>query len=1372
MKEDIEIRLSDRLFVLSANDKISTEKAMQKLGVYLEQRPEVFQNNLLSNLAYTLGQRRSFHPWRIAVVASSSVNLVEALSGGKILPCKQEPEALRIGWVFTGQGAQWWAMGRELYHQYPVYTAALDRADAHLRSIGADFSLVAELEKEESTTQVNAARISQPSCTAVQLALVDLLRSWGIRPSAVVGHSSGEIGAAYAAQLITFSDAMTIAYHRGRLVPMLKKKYPSLEGCMMAVGAGEMQIAPLLDKIPDSLGKAQIACINSPSSVTISGDAKAVSELQTLIEDTYPGMFVRKLQVDTAYHSHHMSLVAKKYTESLRNIEPPKAFGGVHFHSSLFGRTITNRELDVTYWVQNLTCTVRFSEGVQSMCLPLDKSESKTGINLLIELGPHAALQGPVKQILKHMGGPFSKIAYASVLARKRDAVQSALAVAGTLFVKGAILNMGALNFPKPLEKPQVLVDMPRYSWNHGSQYYHESRFTQVHKFHDAPRNDIIGVLAPYSNDFEKTWRNVVRLDDLPWLRHFQMQGMTLFPISGFLVMALEAAAQTSLETRTQNTSIEAKNVVVKTPIVLTEEELEMTITLRPNAHSANSDHSHEFVIRSWSESKGWTEHCTGDVAVVFEDLNDVDGMFVKRAKQTQLDARRSAVFLAATQPVLAKNMYEQLSKIDVVYGTTFQGLESCHASIGASRAQLVLPDTMAEMPHHAETDYVLHPALVEQLISMYWPVFTTIGPLHTVYLPTSIEKFTVFLGATIDLKAPGSILQATCVASKPLSDRRQNNLCMFAQNAAGEPVATIEDLLVSPILERSNNPDHSGPQELCYKLTWEAIPTLDTLSTTTAGRQRFDAEVVIIHGETEFQRRMSLALASQLMNMAGIKPLTGTLVSVAAQSEDKLCIFLTEIDQPFLASLDEVEFNALKQLLITVRGLLWIVHGAYTHAKNPTTNMVSGLSRTLRSEGTLTKFITLELDGETNNDISGMVSTIMAVFNMTLCTHTVIKESEFTERDGQLFTPRIIDDHDLNAYVDKQIHPPLRGPANFSDIGRPLRGMVGMPGVLDSLTFEDDDSLQCPLPNDHVEFQVRGIGINATDVEESSVVGLECSGVVTAIGLDVPNLRIGDRIAAITMQGSLSTVARTHFRSVFKLPSHTSFEMAATMPLAYCTATHALIEQAKLSEDDSVLIHDAATAVGQAALAIAQMVGAQIWVTTRTKDEKDALMRNFGITEDKIWFAAAESFAEHILDATHGHGIDVILNTLTKTHLLHATSRCLARFGRLINVRGRCTVIDNACLDKNASVLFTDVEVLAEHRPQLLQRTLASVAQMLQYGKIRPIHQIKTFSMSEAVSALNSVHAAGAHGKAIIIPQTSDLVPVSPASQMHISVY
>ncbi len=177
-----------------------------------------------------------------------------------------------------------------------MYKAAIDHADRCLTALGADWSLVKELSRDAKATRVNEAHISQPSCTAVQLALVDLLSAWGVRPTAVAGHSSGEIGAAYAAGMITFESAVAIAYHRGRLIPILKQRYPKLQGRMMAVGGSKEEFQPLIDGLREK--EVRIACYNSPSSLTVSGDEAALAELEKICEEKQ--LFNRRLVIDTA----------------------------------------------------------------------------------------------------------------------------------------------------------------------------------------------------------------------------------------------------------------------------------------------------------------------------------------------------------------------------------------------------------------------------------------------------------------------------------------------------------------------------------------------------------------------------------------------------------------------------------------------------------------------------------------------------------------------------------------------------------------------------------------------------------------------------------------------------------------------------------------------------------------------------------------------------------------------------------------------------------------------------------------------------------------------------------------------------------------
>ncbi len=220
----------------------------------------------------------------------------------------------------------------------------------------------------------------------------------------------------------------------------LKAEYPTLKGGMLAVGASPEDVWPLIDTLTS--GKVTVACINSPGSITASGDSDAITELAAKIEEKQ--LFNREVRVDTAYHSHHMELVAEWYGRALGKIKTV-AESEVEFFSSLRGRLLDSIELTTSYWVQNLTHPVQFSQALTEMCTPKEGSDN---IDLLVEIGPHSALEGPVKQILKAMEKLTKKPLYQSSLIRNKDAVETALNLAGTLFMHGAMIDFGAVNFP------------------------------------------------------------------------------------------------------------------------------------------------------------------------------------------------------------------------------------------------------------------------------------------------------------------------------------------------------------------------------------------------------------------------------------------------------------------------------------------------------------------------------------------------------------------------------------------------------------------------------------------------------------------------------------------------------------------------------------------------------------------------------------------------------------------------------------------------------------------------------------------------------------------------------------------------------------
>ena len=1157
---------------------------------------------------------------------------------------------------------------------------------------------------------------------------------------------------------------MSVAYHRGRLTPLLKKRNPELRGSMMAVGCTAEEAREYIAQLTQK--EVRIACYNSPTSLTLSGDEPAVIELEGILEKK--GVFNRRLVVDSAYHSHHMEMVAQDYIDAIRDLEQPTETD-VKFHSSLLGKLVEGSQLQASYWVDNLTCAVRFCEAVQTMVAP--SGEYKTGVNMLVELGPHSALQGPIKQILKDLGGAAMKIPYGSALIRKKDAVDSAIELAGSLAIKGAALNYEAINFPRPGKSPAVLIDMPRYAWNHGTKYWHESRFTQKKKHREAARSDILGTLANYSNDFEPSWRTIVRTDDLPWLRHHKIQSLTLYPMSAFIAMALEAATQRAAHREIEFDSYELRDVSVHTPLMVTDDGIEMNITLRPYQEGtlSSSEVWDEFRIHTWALNKGWTEHCKGLIAVKPKDNNDVDAERQIKEKEAALKSTIASISKTSTESFSKDAMYDALNELGVSYGSTFQGIDSGKASNSFSTATLVVPDIAAEMPSGYMTETVVQPAFLESLIEMYWPILGAgRSKLETVYLPSSIRKITISKKATEATKTPGATLEAYCKADLPLATPRATKATVFATApGTAEALITLEDLTIAPIIEGETNFDDDTPRELCFKLDWE--PILRPVTEPAAEGEIFpETDIVIVHGESPAQTELAQKLVSTLESAAGKKPETGTLLNVNAVG--KLALFLTEINEPLLATLTAAQFAALQKILTNVQGILWVVRGAYSGSASPDSNMVTGLSRTIRSE-TLLKFATLDLDAKQKLSDDLTAKAILDVFKGAFGPQASNNcELEYQERAGVFTTPRIINDTEVNEYVHKQTKRTALEQGPFDEEGRSLKMAISTPGALDTLHFVDDATLENPLEADQIEIQVKAIGMNFKDILAAegklppSDMGFEASGVVTAVGSAVTSFRAGDRVAGIT-QGAFATSNRLKAAYAFRLPRDLSFEAAAALPLAYSTAHYSLIDLGRLSEGETVLIHAAAGAVGQAAIVLAQMIGAEVFATVGSADKKELLINEYGLREEQIFYSRSTSFGSAIRQATNGQGVDVVLNSVSGD-ALRETWECLNSFGRFVDIgkRGTSTnaALEMARSDNNASFMSVDISALAAERPKVMKRLLADVAGLLKYGRIKAASPINVFPISDVESAFKSVQGSKAPGKTVVVPKPDDIVKVS----------
>lgn len=334
----------------------------------------------------------------------------------------------------------------------------------------------------------------------------------------MVGHSSGEIAAAYCMGALSSESAWKLAYQRGQLSKLLKAG----SGAMMSVGLGEMEANQYLDRIAQ--GKAIVACINSPASVTVSGDVCALDQLEKAFKAE--GVFSRKLKVEVAYHSHHMKAVAATYLEAIKDVttQTCSTETQVKMFSSVTGNVIDRSTLTPDYWVANLVSPVRFSDAVHSLSAyhPGRRRRHMVGekfVDLWLEVGPHGALATPVKQTVND-----SRTEYLSVLQRGKDAIGTALAVAGETWSRGCAVNLASTVNPSEtmVNQPSLLVDAPNYPWNHDVEYWSEPRLSTAHRFRKHPRQDLLG--SPVEGSSEPAWRHFLRVSENSWMEDHQVR--------------------------------------------------------------------------------------------------------------------------------------------------------------------------------------------------------------------------------------------------------------------------------------------------------------------------------------------------------------------------------------------------------------------------------------------------------------------------------------------------------------------------------------------------------------------------------------------------------------------------------------------------------------------------------------------------------------------------------------------------------------------------------------------------------------------------------------------------------------------------------
>ena len=810
-----------QLVVLTAKSERSLLKRIEDLARWVSKMSS--RDDDLYSLAYTLATRRSHMPWRCSVIANNSHDLESSLIQ-RNFQINRASTDIRLTYLFTGQGAQWFAMGRELISAQPRFRKSLIKSDQILQGLGATWGLVEELSLDKSSSRIDDSKIAQPATTAIQIALVDLLGSLGIQPTAVLGHSSGEIAAGYAAGVLSHVAALSVSYHRGFISNLCKQKLDR-KGAMLAVALGEDEASKYIAQLQS--GIVSVACVNSPASTTISGDEAAIDELKQVLDDQ--AVFAKKLKVDIAYHSHHVQKVSAQYRSSLKGLEHNVPRPSVRFISSVTATEKTN-DFGPSYWVQNLTSPVRFSDALAELCR-IQHTEarfSSDSVPCFIEVGPHSALSGPTRQILAQPSLESTSFRYLPSLIRDHDSLHSILSLCGKLFELGHPINLDPSTlFGSTKSQKSVLHDLPPYPWDHSAKHWHESRLSKEFRLRSNPHHDLLGVRIPSATPFEPMWRNILSVETLPWLRDHVVDNSIIFPGSGYLCMAIEAIRQ-DLQDRQSVGAIRQyiiRDIVFSKALLVPEPpgqiEIQLSLKALKIGNARDSSGWNDFKVFSLSQEGVWSENCKGSIMVEFSSAADgFESLCEGSQTALALRERERGLKGQSQHGFSSSDFYQKLRSNGNDYGPSFALLGDLRVNDLQVSGTLRVPDIAACMPANFMQPHVIHPATLDAIFHINLPLFLencspgSVMPLaiEEITIPadlpaTPAEKFQV----TSELVPEGPRSARTHVIAFPMGEGQDSNLPLVISN--GELCSVGE-------VQKTDSPSY-GDRNITYQLEW-----------------------------------------------------------------------------------------------------------------------------------------------------------------------------------------------------------------------------------------------------------------------------------------------------------------------------------------------------------------------------------------------------------------------------------------------------------------------------------------------------------------------------------------------------------------------
>ncbi len=1294
----------------------------------------------LRDFCYSASVRRSHHDQRLVVIGSSAAELaheLEQYAGGQGRPgilsgALNAAARPKLVFVFSPHGSQWLGMGRELLDE-PLFRGTFE-ACAQAIAPHVSWSLLDMIHRSDADW-LERIEIFQPVLFALQLSVAEYLRSLGVEPDAVVGHSMGEIAAACFAGALTRAEGARLVCRRSALLAGA-----SGEGAMAVV---ELSLAQAREAIQSRADRVFIAVSNGPRSTVLSGDPASLEAL--LDELSEKGVFCGWGVANVASHSPQMREVAARLAGELAELRPRPAT--LPLYSSVLGGRCEGSELTSEYWVKHLNEPVLFSLAVERLL----ESEHE----LFLELAPHPVLAPALEDGLRRAGRSGHVLAS---LRRGEAQTRAVLTVLAELYVRGRTIAW------EKLHPPGDLLPLPRYPWQRERHWVEGGRAAPSAASVDNATfsgHPLLGIRVDHAaQPGTVLWKSELSLASFPYLNDHRVQGLALLPATAYLEMALAAAEDVFGAGVHAIHSFSFRRALVLDDA--TSRTLELVLESAGAGRASVRFFSRETAAQS---APSWTLHAEGTLLLAEADPDAVP------------EPMRRPPSEAFAEVVSGAEYYAALVGQGLSYGPAFQGIHSLWRSEPAALAEIHVP---AGIPERA--GYRLHPALADAAFQALGGLFA--GPearADDTFLPTEVGRLRI-----VRPFAPERDRRLWALAERVGAPREGSVLVdLRLMNDDGELLLEARELRADR-LERAKAADTIS--RWLFERAWQAEP----LSMLQAQRSEagsaspasggIEGAWLLLADRRGLARGLARTLeargGSPVLAWAGenyrqiepgqfeIDPLNPEhhrrlLQDVQSFGPLRVVLHCASVDAPRGDALDCPGLERAQDV-----GSVGVVHMVQALAKAGLRNPPRIWLCTQDAMGVV--------DGDGVGGLAqaplwGLARVIVQEhpeFRCSCCDLGAVEDGTLDARDVSALVEELCadgaDDQVALRRGERRVARLTRaeledGVETTAALGHRFRLEIDKPGLLERLQLTPSETRS--LAAGEVEIEVAYAGLNFLDVLSAMglrpgggdrlPLGFECSGRVVRLGDGVRGLALGDEVIAVAEHAFASHVI-TSSELVVRKPARLTWEQAAGVAGCFMTAYAALCQAGRLGAGERVLIHSAAGGTGLAALRLAQRVGAEVFATAGSEQKREYL-RALGVRH--VMDSRSLDFVAQTLRDSAGQGVDVVLNALTDTAMIKSLE-LLAPFGRFLEI-GKKEIFENSRLPlapfkRGLSYVAIDIATLTAERPAAAGALLREVVSLFEEESFEPL-PTTSFPISRVSDAFRFMANAQHIGKIVL---------------------